>query len=160
MARFAIRARFDDDGPPPEFRSRFSEEASRGGGIDDDGRDFPGKGAGSAGLQRQHRGPPGKVDNRQGGVMADRAGDKGPGLVDRRPNAPAKRFDDDFTVLRERREVPEGSRRETKNVTASVMIDEMFAAGSFDSKFAGADAAFGSDPVFWGIVPGRACLFR
>jgi SRSO17 transposase len=130
MACFMTRALFDDDGMPREYRWRLAKETSRVGGmIDDDGRDFPKKCNESAGVQRQHRGPLGKVDNCQAGVMMGHAGDKGHGLVDRRPYMPANRFNDDYTVLREQRKVPEGLRHKTKNLLASEMINEMRAAG-------------------------------
>jgi hypothetical protein len=64
--------------------------------------------------------------------MADRADDKGLGLVDRRPRVPAKRFDDDFAAPGWKRGVPEGLTYKTKNLAASVAIDEIFAAGLFD----------------------------
>jgi hypothetical protein len=102
--------------------------------IDVDGRDFLGKGTGSAGLQRQDCGPPDKVDNRRGGVMVSHADDRGRGLVDWRPHISAKWFNDNFSVLREERKVPEGLRHKTKNVMASVMINEMFAGGLFNGE--------------------------
>jgi SRSO17 transposase len=49
----------------------------------------------------QYCGPLGKVDNRQAGVMAEYAGDKGYGLVNRRPYMPQIWFTEDFSVLRE-----------------------------------------------------------
>jgi SRSO17 transposase len=154
MANFMTRAHFNDEGLLKQYQKQLAEEISCPGGmITVDGCDFPKKGHNSVGVQRQHCGPLGKVDNCQASVMVGYTSDKGYGLVNRRLYMPEKWLTDDFSALREECKVPEGLEHKTKNVIASEMINEMFNSGLFNCKYLGADAAFGSDSNFLDSLP-------
>ena len=121
--------------------------ALAGGGegmLSVDGSDFPKKGKHSAGVKRQYCGNLGKIENCQAGVFVAYAGDNGYGLVDKSLYIPAEWFDSDHEEIRQKCQIPDSQKFETKNQMAQELLNKAFKAG-LNPEWVGMDAAFGCD---------------
>jgi SRSO17 transposase len=131
LANFMTRSLFGDEGMLGGYQKELGGMPSAGGGlITGGGRGFPKKGRNSVGVARQYRGPLGKKDGCQAGVMVGHAGSKGHGPLDYALYMPGAWFGKDRAALRERRRVPGGLGFKTKNLMPREMICKAVASGT------------------------------
>lgn len=110
-----------------------------------DNSDFPKKGMHSVGVQRQHCGTLGKVDNCQSGVFLGYASSKGHVLIDRHLFLPEAWCDDPHR--RKKAKIPEDLKFQTKPEIASALLIRAVKNG-IPAQWVTSDTLYGDSPVF------------
>lgn len=142
------------------YRRQLSEELGEEGGFACvDESCFVKKGSESAGVARQYCGRLGKKENCQSGAFLSYASEKGYGLVSGKLYLPKLWFEDSFSEKRDRCQIPQDAKFQTKNEMASRMLAEIIENGQFPIKWVGCDAAFGSDHGFLDRLPDTVRYF-
>jgi SRSO17 transposase len=160
LTNFMGTSKWDHEGMHGDYRTDISVQlAHKDGMITVDDTGFPKKGYNSVGVARQYCGNSGKIDNCQNGVMIGYAGPQGYGLIDYELYMPATWFDDDHASLRKKCGVPTNLKFQTKNQTATNMIQKAANSGLFPAKYVGVDSAYGSDSQFLDSLPEGTIYF-
>jgi SRSO17 transposase len=153
MQRFFSVAQWDDANILSKYRSLVNDDlGSPDGAVIFDESGFLKKGQDSIGVARQYCGTAGKVDNCQVGVFAAYVSESGYSLVDKRLFIPEQWFTDEYSMRREKCNLPEDTVFRTKPQLAAEMLQAIHKEEILPFKYILGDSVYGISPDFIGTV--------
>jgi SRSO17 transposase len=153
MQRFVSVAQWDDANILSKYRSLVNDDlGSPDGAVIFDESGFLKKGQDSIGVARQYCGTAGKVDNCQVGVFAAYVSESGYSLVDKRLFIPEQWFTDEYSMRREKCNLPEDTVFRTKPQLAAEMLQAIHKEEILPFKYILGDSVYGISPDFIGTV--------
>jgi len=149
LQRFVSTAPWHDDKITVKYRSLVNDDlGSSDGALIFDETSFIKKGDDSIGVARQYCGTIGKVDNCQVGVFTAYVSEGGYALVNKRLFIPEQWFVDDYTIRRQKCDLPKDIAFKTKPQLATEMLNEIAKEQILPFKYILADSIYGVSPEF------------
>jgi len=153
MQHFVSDVIWDDKKILRNYHSMVADDLGDPNGVlifDETG--FIKKGDDSIGVGKQYCGSIGKVENCQVGVFAAYASPHGYALIDKRLFIPEKWFTDQYSLRREKCNLPEDITFMSKPQLAVQMLNELVEKKQIPFKWIVADSIYGSSPEFMNTV--------